>query len=49
MPCRNVDKIREFIKKVYVEKTNAVEKSLDWPPKDPKVLITFKMMLTIYD
>ncbi|KAK4432006.1 putative ADP-ribosylation factor GTPase-activating protein AGD14 [Sesamum alatum] len=30
------DKVREFIKNVYVEKRYVVEKSLDRPPKDPQ-------------
>ncbi|KAK4381979.1 putative ADP-ribosylation factor GTPase-activating protein AGD14 [Sesamum angolense] len=34
----NADKVREFIKNVYVERRYAVEKSSDRPPKDPQAL-----------
>ncbi|PIN05811.1 putative GTPase-activating protein [Handroanthus impetiginosus] len=32
----NVDKVREFIKNVYVDKRYTVEKSSDRPPRDPQ-------------
>ncbi|GFP82109.1 probable ADP-ribosylation factor GTPase-activating protein agd14 [Phtheirospermum japonicum] len=34
----NVDKVREFIKKVYVDKLYFQEKSTDRPPRDPQSL-----------
>ncbi|EYU35659.1 hypothetical protein MIMGU_mgv1a004826mg [Erythranthe guttata] len=36
----NVDKVREFIKNVYVDKKYSVENSSDKPPKDPQSLRT---------
>ncbi|KAL8493571.1 hypothetical protein ACS0TY_024666 [Phlomoides rotata] len=34
----NVDKVREFIKNVYVDKKYTLEKSTDRPPRDPQSL-----------
>ncbi|XP_011070020.1 probable ADP-ribosylation factor GTPase-activating protein AGD14 isoform X1 [Sesamum indicum] len=34
----NVDKVREFIKNVYVDKKYSVQKSSDKPPRDPQSL-----------
>ncbi|KAL0290751.1 UNVERIFIED_CONTAM: putative ADP-ribosylation factor GTPase-activating protein AGD14 [Sesamum calycinum] len=38
----NADKVREFIKNVYVERRYAVEKSSDRPPKDPQGIRSYE-------
>lgn len=35
--CSNVDRVREFIKTVYVDKRYTVENSSDKPPRDQQV------------
>lgn len=37
--CSNVDKVREFIKTVYVDKRYAGGKTLDKPPRDLQVML----------
>lgn len=39
LACSNVDKVREFIKNVYVDKKYTLEKSSDRPPRDPQVTL----------
>lgn len=36
--CSNVDKIREFIKSVYVERRYAGGKTTDKPPRDVQAI-----------
>lgn len=36
--CSNPDRIREFIKHVYIDKRYAIEKLSNKPPRDPQVV-----------
>lgn len=37
--CSNVDKVRDFIKSVYVDRRYAIGKSFDKPPRDTQAIL----------
>jgi hypothetical protein len=44
--CSNADKIREFIKNVYIDKNFVGVKSSDRPPRDSQV--SLMVLITMY-